>query len=220
MDTRPPFGLPWLGSAHSAPCPAPEPPTSFLKQHLSVSSPEPTGVAGLSQARQEGGGFPVDGILGGAGSGCEEEAGRAEPCPASCRAFPEETKRLCNLEKPHLMGMQREASLSKQRTQSKQGTEEERAAPSARRSSKGTALLPHLDSINSRTCRAVEISARAPPVPVEGPSPHTHSTSVHPEPSLQCSHSTWALEKQGTAPWEGPRVRSTKVTPGQPPPVP
>lgn len=90
------------------------------------------------------------------------------------------------------MGMQTEASLSKERTQSKQGTEEERAAPAARRGSKGTALLPHLDSVNSGTCRAVENSAKAPPqcwdVPCAcgGSQPHTLSTSVHPEPSQLC----------------------------------
>lgn len=78
VDSWTPFGHQWLGTTHSAPCSAPEPPMSSLGQHLSASNPGPTGVAGVScvsQARQEGGGSPGEGILRGTGSGCEEEAG-------------------------------------------------------------------------------------------------------------------------------------------------
>jgi len=64
-------------------------------------------------------------------------------------------------------------------------------SPPARCIGEGRALLPHLDSISSVTCRAVANSAEAPPaagtspLPTEGPGPHTPSTSVHPEPPLQ-----------------------------------
>lgn len=127
------------------------------------------------------------------------------------------------------MGVQREASLSKERTQSKQGAEEEEegallplpaTAPRAQPCSHTwIQLTPGLAEL-WKTLPEPLCSVGMSPEPVEALGPQTPSTSVHPEPSLQCLTPHLGLEKHGTASWEWPLVRSTKVTPGQPPPVP
>lgn len=70
-----------------------------------------------------------------------------------------------------------------------------KSSPPARLIGKGRALLPHLDSISSMTCRATANPAEAPlpagmsPVPVETSGPGIPSMSMHPKPLLQ--HQPW-----------------------------
>ena len=114
------------------PCRAQSRPVPSSEQHLSSSSPGKAlqclqGCPGHPGPGREGGGSSrcrldlafwaprwdrqppaaPGGCISLPAAACEEGGwggpSQPEPCPASCRALPEETKRLLNLEKPHFM---------------------------------------------------------------------------------------------------------------------